>query len=443
MAREARNAANEQFDRSPPAESAAPSPDPLAASASAVAPTVPAVPIGRWAALEVPAFRRYFFALVVSNVGSWMQIIAQGWLVLELTDSALYLGLVGLARAVPTIAFSLVGGVIADRYRARNILMLTQSVAMLGAIFMTALTWSGHVQVWQILTISFIVSTFFAVDNPTRQAMAPDLVGRERLASAVGLSSAAWNGAAIIGPSLAGVIIAATSITAAFALNSLTFLPVLVAVALLPNTAARLTGRASAISQIAEGLAYIRKDRSVWGLLLLIALPSLFARPYVQMMPVFARDVLELGSRGFGLLMGASGIGALAGSLVVTSLGAGRRGRTLLLITGALGITLSAFSASHWVLPSVVLVVGVGFASTLMMSLANAVLQGEVTPALRGRVMSVYALIAAGLMPLGSAIIGAIGDLIGVPLVVGIAGGLTTLTALWISRLAPEVRRLE
>lgn len=434
MSPEARNAVSEELEPAPPT---APPPDP------AVPPTAAGAPVGRWAALEVPAFRRYFFALVVSNVGSWMQIIAQGWLVLELTDSALYLGLVGLARAVPTIAFSLVGGVIADRYRARNILMLTQSVAMLGAICMTALTWSGHVQVWQILTISFIVSTFFAVDNPTRQAMAPDLVGRERLASAVGLSSAAWNGAAIIGPSMAGVLIAATSITAAFALNSLTFLPVLFAVMLLPNTAARLTARASALSQIAEGLAYIRKDRSVWGLLLLIALPSLLARPYVQMMPVFARDVLDLGSRGFGLLMGASGIGALIGSLAVTSLGAGQRGRTLLMITGALGITLSAFAASHWVLPSVLLVVGVGFTSTLMMSLANAVLQGEVTPALRGRVMSVYALIAAGLMPLGSAIIGAIGDLIGVPLVVGVAGGLTVLTALWIARLAPEVRHLE
>ncbi len=395
----------------------------------------------RFGALDVPVFRNYFLATIISNIGSWMQILAQGWLILELTNSPFYLGLVGLVRAVPTIALSLVGGVLADRFSRTRILMVTQTVMALSSLVIALLTVAGLITVWHILLISFISSVFFAVDNPTRQALVPDLVGRDRLASAIGLNSAAWNAAAIIGPSVAGVLIAVVSISGAFFLNAASYIPVLIAVAMIPPLERRAHASHSMFRQLSEGLGYIRSDRAIWGILLLIAVPSIAARPYTQMMPVFARDILGLGATGFGVLMAASGIGALAGALVVASLGSfSRRGWLLVLVTIALGVSLLAFSQSTWIVASLALVVIVGGTSTLMMSLANTLLQGIVPDAMRGRVMSVYTLIAGGLMPLGSMLLGSLGEAIGVPLAVGLGGVVTIAVAIVFVRGLEDVR---
>jgi MFS family permease len=401
-------------------------------------------PIGRFAALDVPAFRNYFIATVVSNVGSWMQIVAQGWLVLSLTDSPFYLGLVGLVRAVPTILLSLIGGVLADRFDRRRILIVTQSVAMMSSVLLATLVIIDVVTVWHILAISFVSSVFFAADNPTRQALVPDLVGRERLTSAIGLNAAAWNGAAVIGPSIAGILIAVVGVAGAFSLNAASYLAVMGVVITMPELPRYASAKRSVAGQLADGMRYILDQRAIWGILLLIAIPSLGARPYIQMMPVFARDVLGMGATGYGVLMAASGIGALIGALAVTSLGSStRRGMILLVVTAGLGVTLIGFSSSHWLVPSLLLVVAVGGASTLMMSLANAVLQGLVPGEMRGRVMSVYSLIAAGFMPLGSMLLGSLGSVIGVPLAVGLGGALTIVTALLSARLLTDIRAVE
>ena len=397
----------------------------------------------RFGALEVTVFRNYFLATIVSNIGSWMQILAQGWLILELTDSPFYLGLVGLVRAVPTIGLSLVGGVLADRFSRTRILMITQSVMALSSLVIAILTVAGVITVWHLLVISFISSVFFSVDNPTRQALVPDLVGRDKLASAIGLNSAAWNAAAIIGPSVAGVLIAAVSISGAFFLNAASYIPVLIVVGLIPRVERKVTASRSMSRQLSEGLSYIRSDRIIWGILLLIAIPSVVARPYTQMMPVFARDVLGLGATGFGVLMAASGLGALVGALITASLGGfAKRGWLLVINTIVLGITLFGFAQSRWIIPSIILVIFVGGTSTLMMSLANTLLQGLVPDAMRGRVMSVYTLIAGGLMPLGSMILGAAGEAIGVPLAVGIGGIITIIVALGFVRGLEDVRHV-
>jgi MFS family permease len=396
---------------------------------------------GRFSALSVPAFRTYFIATVISNTGSWMQIVGQGWLVLQLTDSPFYLGLVGLVRAVPTILLSMIGGVLADRFDRQRILLITQSVIMAASLALAILTLAGVITVWQILLITFLSSIFFAVDNPTRQALVPDLVGRERVTSAIGLNAAAWNAAAVIGPSIAGIMIAVISIGGAFLINAASFIPVLIAVFMMPPLEKRVQQGRSMMRQLLDGMAYIRSSRAVWGILVLIAIPSVTARPYVQMMPVFARDVLGLGSSGYGVLMAASGAGALVGALMTASLGgAARRGMLLLTVTAALGVSLAAFSWSHWFWPSLALVVAVGGTSTLMMSLANSLLQGVVSPEVRGRVMSVYTLIAGGLMPLGSMLLGGVGTVIGVPLAVGIGGAVTLVTAIVCFRAIAEIR---
>lgn len=401
-------------------------------------------PVGRFAALDIPAFRNYFIATVVSNIGSWMQIVAQGWLVLSLTDSPFYLGLVGLVRAVPTITLSLIGGVLADRFDRRRILIVTQSVAMISSVLLAALVILDVVTVWHILTISFISSVFFAADNPTRQALVPDLVGKERLTSAIGLNSAAWNGAAVIGPSIAGILIAVVGVSGAFLLNAASYLAVMGVVVTMPELPRYASTKRSVAGQLADGMRYISEHRAIWGILFLIAIPSLGARPYLQMMPVFARDILGLGATGYGVLMAASGIGALFGALAVTSLGnAGRRGLLLIGVTAGLGITLVLFSSSQWLVPSLILVIAVGGASTLMMSLANALLQGLVPGEMRGRVMSVYSLIAAGFMPLGSMLLGSVGSLIGVPLATGLGGAITVVTAVISARMLTDIRSVE
>lgn len=397
--------------------------------------------VTRFGALEIPVFRNYFLATIVSNIGSWMQILAQGWLILELTNSPFYLGLVGLVRAVPTIALSLVGGVLADRFSRTRILMITQTVMALSSLVIALLTVTGLITVWHILVISFISSVFFAVDNPTRQALVPDLVGRDRLTSAIGLNSAAWNAAAIIGPSVAGILIAVVSISGAFFLNAASYIPVLIVVAMIPPLERAAQSSRSMLRQLSEGLGYIRGDRAIWGILLLIAIPSLTARPYTQMMPVFARDILGLGATGFGVLMAASGLGALAGALITASLGGfPHRGWLLVAVTLALGVSLLGFSQSTWIVTSIALVVVVGGASTLMMSLANTLLQGIVPDAMRGRVMSVYTLIAGGLMPLGSMLLGSLGEVIGVPFAVGLGGAVTIVVAIIFVRGLEDVR---
>ena len=405
---------------------------------------VPSAPVAsRYGALGVPAFRTYFIAAVVSNIGSWMQIVGQGWLVLQLTNSAFYLGLVGLARAAPTIAFSLFGGVIADRFNRRRVLVVTQLVMMTAALALAALTWTGVVTVWHILAISFASSIFFAVDNPTRQALVPDLVGKQHLTSAIGLNAAAWNGAAVIGPSIAGVLLVAVSAAGLFFLNGLSYLGVVLAVLAMPPLPARAVSRRSVAGQLADGMGYIRTRRPVWGLLLLIAIPSVLARPYLQLMPYFARNVLDRGSTGYGVLMAASGLGALGGALLTASLGDyRRRGYLLLAVTAALGISLAAFASSQVFWLSLGLVTIVGASSTLMMSLTNTLLQGIVADEMRGRVLSVYTLIAGGLMPLGSMVLGSSGQVFGVPRVVAVGGAMTLLTAVACARAIPEVRRM-
>jgi len=411
-------------------------------AADSTAPAIDApAPGGRFDALKVPAFRNYFLATIVSNIGSWMQIVAQGWLIIELTNSPFYLRLVGLTRAVPMIAFSLVGGVLADRFDRRRILIVTQLVAMISALILAILVVVDSVEIWHVLLIAFVSSIFFAVDNPTRQALVPDLVGKERLTSAIGLNSAAWNAAAVVSPSVAGILIAVVSIAGAFFLNAASYLAVIAAVVLMPPLPLKTASRGSMLSQLAAGVSYIRSERIVWGILILIAIPSVLARPYIQMMPVFARDVLNMGATGYGVLMAASGVGALIGALITASLGSfERRGLLLIGVTALLGLSVVAFSWSHWTAASLILVVIVGGASTLMMSLANVVLQGMVTPDVRGRVLSVYSLIAGGFMPLGSMLMGSLGSVIGVPLAVGIGGAITVATAIVCSQWLSEIR---
>lgn len=397
----------------------------------------------RESALTVPAYRRFWVSMLISNIGSWLQLVAQGWLLLALTNSPTYLGLYGLLRAVPTLSITLIGGAVADRFDRRSILLFTQSAAAFLALMLGILDLTGVIQAWHILLIALATATVMAFDNPARQAMVPSLVGAERVASAVGLNSAAWNAAAVVGPSLAGILVAAAGTGWAFVANGLSYLPVLWAVWTLEPSRGPQSTRHSLLDQVLCGLRSVRQDRRLLGLLTLLAVPTFLGRPYLQLMPVFARDILHTSAAGYGFLMGINGIGALSGALLVGSVGRlGHRGRLLFLVNLVFTGALVLFALSSSVVFSATLLFLIGASQTLLMALTNTLLQLIVPDELRGRVMALYTLIPMGFMPLGTMALGTLGDFVGVPLTVAGAALLAGLFALIGRRLFPEVHRL-
>jgi len=394
-------------------------------------------------ALAVPEYRNFWLASIVSNVGSWMQYVAQGWLILELTDSAFYLGLVGLMRAVPALSITLFGGVLADRLDRRKVLLVTQASAGMLALALGLLDAFGIVAIWHILLIAFLSAVVMAIDNPTRQALVPDLVGKENIPSAVGLNSAAWNGAAVVGPALAGLLVAAIGTAGAFLLNGVSYLAVLAVVYRMPAQPPKGDMRESILQNLVAGLRYIRSDRRIWGLMLTISVPTFFGRPYLQFMPVFAQNVLRVGAGGYGALMAVNGIGALIGAVAVAPLGGSRRkGALLLVVTALFGASLLLFTGSRWLAVSIPLLMVIGATQTLNMGLTNTLLQLTVPGDMRGRVMSAYTLIPMGLMPLGQMVTGSVGARITVPLAVAIGAGVVLAFAVAASRLLPAVRKM-
>ena len=393
-------------------------------------------------ALGIREFRRFWLGMITSNIGSWMQITAQGWLILELTDSPFYLGLVGLVRAVPALAFTLIGGVIADRYDRRKILMATQGSSAIVALTLGVLDLMGVITVGMVLLLSFIGALIMAVDNPTRQALVPDLVGRENLASAVGLNSAAWNGSSIIGPSLAGALVAVAGTGAAFIINGLSFLAVLFAVVTMAPLVQRARGKQGVFENLKAGLSFIFTDRRIWGIMLIIAIPTFFGRPIIQLMPAFARDVVDAGPSGLGVLLGVMGVGALAGALMVGKLVGSRwsQGALLLFVTLMFGVGLLLFSFSPWYASSLFILLFIGAGQTLFMGIANTMLQFTISEEMRGRVMSAYVLIPMGLMPLGSMVLGTVAEMIGVSMAFAIGAAIIVLFVLLAWKLLPEVR---
>ncbi len=394
-------------------------------------------------ALAVPAYRRFWASMLVSNIGSWLQLVAQGWLILALTGSPAYLGLYGLLRSIPTLTITPVGGAVADRIDRRRILLVTQSLAALLALLLGILDLTGTIRPWHILAIAFATATVMAFDNPARQALVPGLVGNERVASAVGLNSAAWNAAAVIGPSLAGLLVAAAGTGWAFVLNGVSYLPVLWAVWTIAPAPPEHRSRTSLLVHVRVGLRAVRHDRRLLGLLTLLAVPTFLGRPYLQLMPVFARDVLHTSAAGYGVLMGINGAGALSGALLVGRLGSRQdRGRILFLVNLVFAGTLVVFALSRWLELSAILLFLIGASQTLLMALTNTLIQLIVPDEFRGRVMALYTLIPMGLMPLGTMALGGIGDLFGVPATVAVAAAGAFVFTLAGRRLFPEVYRL-
>lgn len=394
-------------------------------------------------ALRHRNFRLYWFGQLLSLTGTWMQNVAQGWLVYRLTDSPFALGLVGFVGSLPILLFSLFGGVIADRFHKRNLLLITQTAAMLQALTLATLTVTGLIQVWQIIVLALLLGTVHALDTPARQSFVIELVGKEDLMNAIALNSSVFNATRIIGPAIAGVLISLIGEAGAFYMNGASFLATIAALLLMRVEAVNHSDGETVWRNLIEGLRYIKKTPIVRTLLSLIAVSSLFGMSYVALMPVFARDILQVGPTGLGFLTAAIGGGALAGALTLASLGNFQHKGLLLSIGNLLfPAMLFLFALSRSFAPSLLFLMGAGWGLITQNALTNTLLQTSVPDHLRGRVMSAYALMFLGMMPIGNLLSGTMAEHLGAPVAVMLGAGIVGGYALWILLRRPGVRHL-
>ena len=377
-----------------------------------------------------------------------MQAVAQSWLVYRLTGSAALLGLVGFSSQIPVFLLAPLGGSVADRYNRHRILLGTQTAAMLLAFVLAGLTLTGRVQVWHIFTLASLLGMVNSVDIPTRQAFAVDMVGREDLINAIALNSSMINGARIVGPAVAGILVASVGEGWCFLINAISFTAVIAGLLLMTVTVQiRVSPPGSALASILEGFRYVRHTGPVRALLLLLGLVSLMGMPYAVLMPVFADQILHGGPRGLGLLMGASGIGALIGAVVLAAK-EGIRGLGSWIALGAagFGMSLILFSLSRWFWVSAAMLMPAGFSMMIEMAASNTLIQSLTPDALRGRVMAVYSMMFMGMAPFGSLLAGALAHRIGAPATV-MAGGVACIAGAALFRwhlpvLKQEARRM-
>ena len=381
-------------------------------------------------ALRERNFRLYWLGQAVSNIGNWMQVVALGWFILQLTGSPIALGLLGLTQFLPILLLSLAGGILADRFLRLHLLMVTQSAVMVLAFILTILALMGKPPLWSLLLIAGLSAAVTAIDNPARQAFLSDLVGKDLLLSAVALNASVYNGAAVIGPSLAGLVLFRVGAAGCFLLNAFSFLAVLIALAVISIEKANqgkvsLTparGNESFTTSLRE-FGSLRHKPAILAVLGIAAATSLLGRPYLLLMPAFAREVQHVGPQGLGLMVAASGLGSLIGALLLASLRSSKRLEHLLFITGVcFGISLAIFALVPYFLLASLVLLGCGAGATMTMMVANTLLQTSAPSAMKGRVMSLYTLIAAGFTPLGAFIVTGMATKIGLEYATILAG---------------------
>ena len=401
------------------------------------------------AALEYRDFRLFWFGLVVSNIGSWMQAYGLGWLVVQLAIrdgvpqlAPFYLGLVGLARAIPGIAFGLFGGAVADRAERRGLLIVTQTSAAIVAAVLAVLTITEHVNIVEIVMLSALNSIIFSFDAPTRQAMVPRMVDEPQLMSAIGLNSAAFNGATLVGPLVGGVLIVPFGVGGLMVVNAISYFAVVVALLLIAPQPATIDAaqRRSMLESIREGVTYVRREPVLRWVVVLSIATALFTRPYIQLLPAEA-TTLGVGAVELSYLLAASGAGALGGALATAALGGWRR-RGVLLVGSAFlhGALLTAFGAQSTLVGAMVFVGLTSFFVMVFLGMANTLMQTRTPDHLRGRAMSVHTMIFMGFMPLGQMLLGSVGTVLGIDRAFVIGGIIVMAIAFFAATRAPALR---
>jgi MFS family permease len=395
-------------------------------------------------ALRNRNYRLFFTGQGLSLIGTWMQSVAMSWLVYRLTNSILYLGIVGFSQ-IPVLFAAPFGGVIADKFDRKKILIVTQFLSMLQAVIVAALAITGVIRPWHIIILSVLLGTINGFDMPTRQAFVRDLVDNpDDLPNAIALNSLIFNGARLIGPPIAGLLIAFTGEGICFLINAVSFIPVVVAflaMKIKPLSISRHDG--PILTGLKDGFGYAFGFVPIKVILILVTFIGLIAMPYAVLLPVFARDVLAGDSKTYGFLMAASGVGAIAGALFLASQkNVTRLNKIILSSMCIFAVSVIVFSISRTLWFSLIMMTLIGFGLMALIVSLNTLLQTTVDDDKRGRIMSLYSMSFIGLAPFGSLLAGTAAHSIGTPLTVRLCGVLCLLAAALFSRKLPQISKL-
>jgi MFS family permease len=396
-----------------------------------------------WRSLRHRNYRLYITGQLISVCGTWMQQVAQSWLVYRLTGSATLLGLVGFATQIPVFGLGAIGGVISDRYSSHRVAVWTQSAALVQAIILATLTLVGWIAPVHIILLGVVLGIVNAFDMPARQALVHKLVAIDDLPNAVALNSSMINAARIIGPGVAGIVVAKLGEGACFLINAVSYLAVIIALLAmrLPPQSNRPAQRLSLAHSLAEGIRYTFAVAPIRDVLLLLGIVGFMGMPYITLMPVFAADVHKSGADVLGVMMGAVGLGALIGALSL----AWRKsviglGRVIAVATLGFGVALIAFTLSDFFWLSLLLLTVVGTGWMVLIAASNTALQTLADDAMRGRVMSLFSMMLVGMAPFGSLLAGWFADRVGAPMVVAVGGAGCALAGLVFARQLPRLR---
>ena len=393
-------------------------------------------------ALRHRNFRLFFAGQFVSLIGTWMQTVAQSWLIYRLTGSSLLLGAVAFSSQIPVFIFAPLGGVLADRVNRHQIIIATQTASMVLAFALAALTLTGKIKIWEIFVIAALLGIVNAFDIPARQSFLLQMVTRDDLMNAIALNSSMFNGARVLGPAVAGILVAKVGEGWCFFANAASYIAVIVGLMMMNvKRIEPALPRKSAFADILEGFTFVWHKPPVFGLLMLLGVLSLVGTPYNVLMPIFADRILHSGAKGLGILMGAAGIGALFGALMLTlRKGVKGLGTWVAVTSGTFGASLILFSLSRWFWVSAALLLPVGFSIMVQMASSNTLIQAMVPDRLRGRVMAVYSMMFMGMAPIGAILAGALAHKFSAQLSVAVGGLLAIAAAITFGLRLPRLR---
>ena len=397
---------------------------------------------GTFRALRHRNFQLFFGGQIISLIGTWMQTVAQAWLIYRLTGSGALLGVLGFVGQIPILLLSPPAGLVADRWPRRRVVISTQTASMLLAFILAALTMTGHIRVWEIIILATLLGIVNAFDVPARQSFLIEMVGREDLLNAIALNSSMFNGARIAGPAVAGILVAVVGEGWCFLLNGVSYLAVIAGLFMMRIEKLRpVHDGAAALEKLREGFRFARHTKPIRALLVLVAIVSFMALPYTVLMPIFAVQILHGGASAYGWLMGAVGAGAMFGALALAMRQQLRGlGNVVAYAATGLGASLVLFSLSHWYWISCAILAVSGFTMMMQFTATNTLIQAMVPDQLRGRVMSLYSMMFLGMSPIGSLLAGALADRIGAPVTVAIGGLASCLGGLAFARKWPAMR---
>jgi MFS family permease len=393
-------------------------------------------------ALRYPDYFWFWSSYFVSNVGSWMQGVAQGWLLFELTDSPFYLGLFSLLRTVMLLCFFLLGGLVADRWDRRLVMIWIQVLSLVSAFILALLVSFDAIRVWHIFALGAITSTAWAFEQPVRQSLIPRLVSRDDLVNALALNSITWQGAGLLGPALVGLLVDSVGIAGCFYINVVSYFAIIAALFRMHFPRQEMDQeRMRMVDSLFDGLRYIRGQKLILTLLTGSACVSIFGRSYIILLPVFAKDILHVGASGLGFIAAAPGLGTIIGALCLAALGRVKVNRiALVTILCCSAVSLFVFAGSRSFALAFPMLVVVGAMSTVFDTLLNTIIQLTVTDAYRGRVMGVYGLTAAGLREFGGMQAGFLAEWAGAPF--AIQAGAVVVVLVGIFFFAPQLKKL-